>query len=234
MKNPVTIREIILFGTCLFLAFFLIKGCNNNPFDTSKYISKELFDASQDSLHKSRNEFGEEETKTKLLQGTISDLKNLSSSKDSSIQKLIKLVNKKTISASVLSNTTAGTITSSTSVTSKDTLRKDSLIYLYPTYVMKPVVTRWDSVSAVATKDTFLVKYKIYNDFNFTQEYEKKKVKGKIFKSKVAIVKVVNLNPKTETKELKSFAVTQPSQKKGLIFSTGIILGIVLRQIIFK
>src|SRR5207244_12121235 len=97
MMKPVTIREIICFGTSLLLAYFLIvKGCNT-PIDKDKYIPKALYDASMDSLHLSRNSLGQQEAKTKLLYANVSDLMKLSSSKDSSIQKLLKLVNKKTI-----------------------------------------------------------------------------------------------------------------------------------------
>lgn len=233
MKNPVTIREIILFGTSLFLAFFLIRGCDV-PIDSSKYIPKELFDASQDSMHKFRNGLGQEETKTKLLYGSISDLKKLSASKDSSIQKLLKLVNKKTIGATVISNVTSSTVSSSTTVASKDTIRKDSLIYIYPVYTLKPSVSKWDSVSAIASKDSFNVFYKVYNEFSIVQSFEKQKVDGRLFRKKTAIIKVTNLNPKTETRELKSFTVQPPKQKKGLIFTTGVLLGIIIKQTILK
>lgn len=233
MKHPVTIRDIIFFGTCLFLAFFLIRGCDT-PIDKSKYISKELFDASQDTMQKLRNSFGEEETKIKLLHGTISDLKKLDASKDSSMQKLLKLVNKKTIGATILSSATSSTISSSTTVTSKDTIRKDSLNYIYPEYTLEPQVTKWDSVAGIANKDTFKVSYKVFNEFHLVQRYEKQKIDGKLFKKNVAIVNVTNKNPKTETRELKSFVVTPPPQKKGLIFTAGVLAGIILKQFLSK
>lgn len=234
MKQPViNIREIILWGTCLFLTFFLIRGCDT-PIDKDKYIPKELFDASQDTLHKFRNSFGQEETKTKLLYGTISDLKKLSYSKDSSIQKLLALVNKKTISATVVSNTTSGTISSGTIVTGRDTVIKDSLIYIYPEYTLKPQITKWDSISGKATKDTFQIFYKVFNEFEITQRYEKQKVKGKLFRQKVPMINITNLNPKTETRELKSFAVQPAKQKKGYVFIGGVLIGILAKQILLK
>lgn len=232
MKLASVIHKIALWATCAILAYFLFfdKGCNA-PIDTSKYISKELYDASQDTLHKFRNKFGQEETKTKLLTGTVSDLKSLSASKDSSIQKLIRLVNKKTISATVLSSSTSGIVTASTTVSSADTVRKDSLIYVYPKYTLEPVVTKWDSMSATATKDSFKVQYKVFNEFEITQNYEKQKVKGKWFKQDVAMVNVKNLNPKTETRELKSFALAPPKKKQGKAFVAGALVVILAKQI---
>jgi len=236
-KTP-TIREIICFGVSLFLAFFLfVRGCDV-PINKDKYISKELFDASQDSLHKFRNSFGQEETKTKLLYGTISDLKKLDSSKDSSIQKLLALVNKKTISATVLSTATSITVSSSTAIVSKDTVRKDSLIYIYPKYKFNKGDTlknKWEEIYATADKDSFNLHYKIFNEFNITHNrYEKQKVKGRLFKQKIPMVNVVNLNPKTETRELKAFAVEPPKQKKGIVFVAGVLLGIIIKQTLLK
>lgn len=237
MKLPiVNIREIILWGACLFLAFFLIRGCDT-PIDKDKYIPKELFDASQDTLHKFRNSFGQEETKTKLLYGTISDLKKLGSSKDSSIQKLLALVNKKTISATVLSTATSSTVTTSTAVSAKDTIRKDSLVYIYPEYKFNKGDTlknKWEEIYATANKDSFHIKYKIFNEFDITQRYEKQGVKGKLFKQKIAMVNVINKNPKTETRELKSFAVAPPKQKKGIVFVAGVLVGIIVKQKLLK
>lgn len=237
MKLPViNIREIILWGACLFLSFFLIKGCDT-PIDKDKYIPKELFDASQDSLHKFRNSFGQEEIKTKLLYGTISDLKKLGSSKDSSIQKLLALVNKKNISATVLSTTTSSTTTSGTAVSAKDTIRKDSLVYIYPEYKFNKGDTlknKWEQIYATANKDSFHLHYKIFNEFDITQRYEKQKIKTKLFKQKVAMVNVVNLNPKTETRELKSFAVAPPKQKTGIVFVAGVLAGIIIKQTLLK
>lgn len=234
MMKPVTIREIIFFAGFIILAFFLfIKGCNT-PIDSSKYISKAMFDASQDSLHLSRNALGQQVAETKLMFGTISDLKKLSSSKDSSIQKLIALVNKKTISATVVSNTTSNTVGSHTTITHTDTVRKDSLIYIYPTYTLKPVVTKWDSIVGIASRDSFKVSYKVFNSFDITQEFEKQKVAGSLFKKKVPVIKVLNLNPHTETRELKSFAVQTPKQKKGYIFASGVVIGLLIRQILLR
>lgn len=237
MRKQITLREIILFGASIILAFFLfVKGCDT-PLDKDKYIPRELFDASQDSLHKSRNSLGQEETKTKLLYGTISDFKKLDSSKDSTIQKLLKLVNKKTISATVLSTSTSSSTASATNVIPADTVRKDSLIYIYPEYKFKSADTiknKWEELYVRATKDSIHTYYKVFNEFDITQRFEKQKVKGKLFKQNIPMVDVINKNPKTETRELKSFAVQPPKQKKGYAFIGGIIVGIVGYKLINK
>ena len=218
MFQKISLTNIILLGVCLLFAFLYYKGCNGKD----DGISQEMYEASQDSLHKVINSLGQEETKTKLLMGSVDDLKKMSSSKDSSIQRLIKLVNKKTISASVISNTTSNTTTTATISNSKDTVRgKDSLIYIYPEY-SKRDSNKWEQIYATANKDSFTIKYKIFNEFDFQQVWEKQKVKGKLFKQKVAMAKITNLNPHTETRELKSFVVEPPKQKRlGLGASVG-------------
>lgn len=226
MKS-VSLREIVPYAICAILVFFLWKGCGNSV-DTSKYIPKDLFDASQDSLHKSVNSLGQEETKTRLLTGSIADLQKLSSSKDSSIQKLLKLVNKKTIGATVLSNTTSGTTSSSTISHGRDTIRgKDSLIYVYPEYTLKRDSSRWEDISARANKDSFVVHYKIFNEFDIVQRMEKQKVPGRWFKQDVSMVDVKNLNPKTQTRELKSFALQSPKKHQARTFLEGMGVGII-------
>lgn len=234
MNGSVTTREIVFFGACIILSFFLLRGCDT-PIDKSKYIPKQLFDASQDSLHISRNSLGQQESKTKLLYASVSELRKLNTSKDSSIQKLLKLVNKKTIGATVLSNTTSGTITSGTIITHKDTVKingKDSLIYIYPQYTLKRDSGKWEDIFATANKDSFVVKYKVFNEFHITQDYEKQKVEGKWFKQDVPIIKVINLNPKTETRELKSFIGKPAKKKQGNAFIAGGIIAILLRETI--
>lgn len=226
MKS-VSLREIVLFGVCIMLAFFLWKGCGNGV-DTSKYIPKNLFDASQDSLHKLVNSLGQEQTKTRLLTGSVADLKKLSSSKDSSIQKLLKLVNNKTIGATILSNATSGTTSSSTISHAKDTIReKDSIIYVYPEYTLKRDSSKWEDISARANKDSFVVHYKIFNEFDIVQRMERQKVSGRWFKQDVSMVEVKNLNPKTQTRELKSFMLQSTKKHEGRTFLTGIGLGII-------
>ena len=231
MFNKISLTNIILLGACLLFAFLYYKGCNGKD----DGISQEMYDASQDSLHKTINSLGQEETKTKLLVGSVSDLEKLSSMKDSSIQRLIKLVNKKTISASVISSTTSNTTSTETISHSRDTLRgKDSLIYIYPEY-SKRDSNKWEQIYARANKDSFTVNYKIFNEFSFKQEWEKQKVKGKFFKQKVAMAKITNLNPHTETRELKSFVVEPPKQKRlGLGASLGYGLSLYNQQVTLR
>lgn len=237
MNKPVNIREIILFGISIFLAYFLIRGCDT-PIDKDKYISKELFDAANDSLHITRNNLGQEVTKTKLMSGTISGLMKLNTSKDSSIQKLLKLVDKKTIGATVISNTTSGSATTSTQVIPKDTIKNSDLLsVVYPEYKFNKGDTlknKWEQVYATANKDSFHLYYKIFNEFDVVQKFERQHVEGKLFKKRVAVVQVTNLNPKTTTTELKSFVKEMPKPKKGLVFVGGILTGIIIKETVFN
>lgn len=220
MKS-ITIREIIFFCTALILAYFLfMKGCSHEK----DFIPKAMYDASQDSLHKTTNKLGQEQTSTKLISGKYDDLLKLSNSKDTTIQKLIKLVNKKTISASVLSNTTSNTINTGTTATPRDTIRKDSLILVYPEYSTL-FKNRWENFNIKANKDTIKLDYTVFNEFELKQEFQKQKIKGKLFKQYVAVSEVTNLNPHTTTTELKTFTKQLPKPKRWKAFVSGAVLG---------
>ena len=200
---------IILLVTVVVLVLLLQRSCKR--IETGDNFQN-MYNASQDSLIKTVNALGQEKTTTTLMYGEVNNLLKLNSQKDSSIAKLQKLVGKNTISATLFGTSTSGSVTiATTSVKPNDTVIvvKDSIVYLtiYPEYNLK-FSNRWEDFNITARKDTFLLNYKIFNEFSFTQEWQKqgKGIKS-LFAEKIPVVTVTNLNPKTETIELKSFAV---------------------------
>lgn len=201
----------ILLVVIIVLTLFLQKSCNS-----VKQLSSIYAEAS-DSLHKTVNKLGQEQTTTLALIGSVSDLKKLNSSKDSAIKKLQQIVDKNTYNATVLASKTTSSSTSATVIYSKplinnQTVRHDTIIdsvLVYPTY--KTITkSRWDSVSAVANKDSFNINYTVYNEFDLKTEWQSQG----LFKPKKCVASVLNNNPKTKTLEFKTFEFEAPKHRR--------------------
>ncbi len=208
--------HIILAGVILILGWFLLKSCDKQK-TTSGLLNGVL-----DSLTVSKDKFGKETAKTSLLLGSVRDLKRINAGKDSTLRKLQQLVDRNTISATVLSNATGSNIRTRTdTIIFSDTVWTDSVIKLFPEYRTR-FTNRWEDFNVVASRDSFDIKYTVFNEFEISNRWER----PKWFKAKQAIVSVKNLNPNTTTKELKSFNIKAPKKRKGLIFVAGILSGI--------
>lgn len=187
-----------------------------------------LLQSADETLQLAHNELGQQEATVAALYGAIDDLEKLNASKDSAIIKLQKIVNKKTITATVLQNETANTITNTTTVEYRtDTVYKDSIAYVFPVY-KTTYQNQWENFDAVASRDSFKINYKVFNEFEIKHQWTRKN----IFSKKYAQISVLNLNPNTETRELKTFIVAQPKQNKLAIFLTGIAAGILVTTIL--
>lgn len=219
---------IIVLSAVLVILLFVLKWSCGKIKDSQDFET--MYNASMDSLHKQRDELGREKTTTALLYGDIKSLKALNSSKDSTLKKLQEIVNKRTISATIFSTSTGNTVsTGTTSVTGRDTVWKDSLIYIYPEYATA-FKNRWEDFNIKANKDTFLLKYKIFNEYEFTQEWKRQG----IFKPRTPVVTVTNQNPNTETIELKSFTVKPDKRSRWKNIALGAVAGFGAGYVIFK
>lgn len=162
--------------------------------------------AISDTLTLTRDTLGRQTAKISVITAYNKRGLLLYRTKDSTIQALQTLVarTKGLLSATVLSNSTANRIASASKITGRDTVIQDSLIYLYPVYSTN-FKNRWEDFIITADKDTFDINYTLFNEFEITQAREKR-VKG-LFKRKVPVITVKNLNPHTSTRELRSFAI---------------------------
>lgn len=223
-QNPISIWFIV----CLVLAFLLIKGCGY--YKDSQYKLKEvaaMYDAVNDSIHRYKTKQGQDSVEKKLLYGSLEALNALSLEKGSEIEKLRKLVNKNTISASTVRTETHGVMTSKTEAV-RDTICDSTC---YPTYYTS-YNNKWENVTVLASKDSVKVDYTVFNDFSMTQEMRKE---GKWYNPKyVPYVTIKNNNPHTTTTNLQSFAVEPPKQKKGLWLIYGTIAGVIGGVLIAK
>jgi hypothetical protein len=136
------------------------------------------------------------------------------------LQEVVKDYKGKLKSATVLINNSTSSGGSVTTITKYDTIIKDSVIMLYPTYETA-WNSKWEIGSIKATKDSIFRDIKIMNEFEITMGA----VKNGMFKKKTNEVIVKNLNPNTLTDELRTFEVRQNDKRINLGLQAGYGIG---------
>lgn len=216
-------RDAIYIVVIVALFLILLKQCG------SEKNSMELFNATQDTLVQYRDKYNRQVTNTTALVGTVKDLKKLNSSKDSTLRRLQQLVDRNTINATVISSVTSGSITTASTIIKHDTVRTDSLIEIFQVYKTS-YHNRWEKFDVTAGRDSFDIQYKVFNDFDITERYER----DGLFKPKKTIVSIRNNNPRTETLDIKNFTIRPKKQYKGVWLSVGVVAGAVGTFILVK
>lgn len=210
-------KDIIYIAVIIFLFFTLLGNCKKNA------ANKNLIEAYNDTLTKYKNKQGLNESKISILSTSRKELLSLNSSKDSTIQKLQKLVKESghsVTSATIHSATTLGNIIGNTISVSKDTIYKDSIAYIYPEYHYSDSA-KWHNFKVTMCKDSTNLFYKINNQYSYIVKHEKPKG---FFSQKIPIIMVTNLNPNTTTTELRTWQVPCNCNNKKWFFG-GLILG---------
>lgn len=209
------IGRIIPWVVIAILVLLLMRSCSKSQ------EQEALYEATQDSLHKSTDLLGREFSVIMTLKGeTKKSLLELKT-KDSTIQWLQSSVENfkgKLNSAVVLSNRTVSSGSTRTVVT-HDT------VYVNDGYSSPIYSSSWDNNWEVgwikATQDSIQHEIKIRNEFEITLG----EVKNGFLKPKKSVVSVKNLNPNTITEELRSFEITHEPKRIGLGLHAGVGLG---------
>ena len=181
---------------------------------------RSINDAAFDTIKTIKNEKGQYVSSIAILNGTVAEFKRLNAGKDSTIAHMQKIVDSHTISATVHGTFTGNTVNSGTTVTGYDTITKNDTVYLYPSYKTQ-FKNKWEDFDITATLDSFNIKYKVFNEFDYVVRYNRKKW----YQSRVPEITVTNLNPHTQTIELKNFTVKPPKNQKILVFLGGCVVG---------
>lgn len=169
-----------------------MKSCNENRRDNTELVS--VIDAMNDTLEVSINT---DSSKTARINAFETSRKTLLSlrSKDSTIKALQKLVDKNTKSATVFNSNTNIKSNTKNTITSKDTIIKDSLIYIYPEYRSLVSMGKWVNGTAVSNKDGTVLDLQIRNEFNVVIKKKDKK----------SVVEVTSMNPYSTLESVRSF-----------------------------
>lgn len=213
--------NIIISAACIILAFLLFKSCQKNE-EGENFQSMYL--SSKDSLRNYIDKDGLHVSEINVLTGSMNNLKNLIAGTDSTLRRLQMVVNKNTQSATILLSATHNNGSSGTITTGRDTIIKDSITYIYPQYTTT-WNEKWSKGKITANKDSIYRSFTTFNDFEMSQDWQKQKIKGKLFKRPILVSKIKNLNPNTETIDLKSFSKEAPKQRKLLTFAVGVVAG---------
>jgi hypothetical protein len=180
------------------LFILLFRSCEKN-IDT-----KQAYAAVNDSLHITRNKMGEQVASIQIIRTENKKQFLELHSKDSIIIALQGIVRRtKNIQSAIIFNASTGSsVNGSTVVHSRDTIRTDSVVYVYPEYSLARH-TKWDSVSVRSNKDSTHLEYKIFNNFEITTSYKR----SGLFKGKTPVIDITNKNPYTETVALRAYEV---------------------------
>ena len=208
---------IVLLVACIILCVCLNKSCNKIK---EQQNFQDLLTESQDSLHKTHNKLGQEVASKELLYGTIDNFKKIHFADSSNLGKLQKMVDKLSISVTVLQTSTAGTDKGNTVIITKhDTVKIDNKIMVFPEYAYKDS-SKWQKFDIVARHDSTTVKYKVYNEFDVKSEW----VSQGFLKKKKATIMVTNINPNTTTRDIQNFTVDPP--KNSVLKSAAVGFGL--------
>lgn len=206
-------RNIII-GVLLIIAIILyFKSCGKSKSDEYKG----LYEAAQDTLQQTRNELNQQISSISLLQASNEKTFLKMKTQDSTIlalQKVVKDYKGILESATVLSVSTGETGKSATVIEKWQTIYTDTGEIRYPEY-KTDWNEKWSIGEIVATKDSISRNIKIRNDFEITIGEERQ---GGWLSRKKPVVTVLNKNPNTITKELRTFTV-EPKKKR---FSIGV------------
>lgn len=207
---------------CIVLAFLLFKSCEKNE-DADTF--NKMYHAAHDSLRTYIDKDGHHIAEINVLQGSMRNLKNLIAGTDRTLRRLQTIVNKNTTSATILLSRTQNNGSTKTILVPGDTVIKDSITYIYPQYTAN-WDEKWSKGRIIANKDSVYRDFTTFNDFELKQEWKKQKVDGKWFKKKMLVSEIKNLNPNTQTVNLKTFSKESPKQNKLLTFGLGAMAGI--------
>jgi len=211
LKNKIIIALAL---ALIALIFLNIKTCGNLT------DVENLNSAKSDTIRTQKNEKGQYESTIAIMQGTVADFKKVAAGKDSTIAHMQSIVDKHTISATVHGTFTGNTVNSGTTITKYDTIKTSDSISIFPTYSTK-FKNQWENFSITATKDSFHLDYKVFNKFDYVVRNNREKW----YKARVPEITVTNINPHTQTIELKNFTVKPPKNQKLLVFLGGCVVG---------
>lgn len=215
MKN----REV-LYIAFIFVCFVALY---NGYHTVNEYKAFAL--ATTDTLVKTRNKLGQENTATAMLYSTVKDLKALHVADTTAIGKLQRMVNALTVSATYLQTVTKNNFTAAATVLPGDTVEKDSRVYIYPRYHTDSS-TRWTRYNITASRDSFHIQFTTFNEYEIKQEWKR----NGLFKRKTLEASVINLNPNTTTLKFQTFTVAENKGNRVRDILLGALAGSIATQ----
>jgi hypothetical protein len=169
------------------------------------------------------NDKNQQLVSTKVMRLELADLKTLYAGQSRALTMLQKTVGKHTDNAIYYATTKRDTIY----------MPVDSIWFgidstALPVYQGK-VSDEWGTHEITATPDSMFLTYEVYDEFQFTENWEtenKSKLIPRFLKKKELVLNVVNLNPNTRTRGAGSWRAPSPRKKTFTAFGIGVGVGI--------
>lgn len=223
-KTNVLFTLVIL----VLIALLSLQMCSTRSLRSKVKEKENLITALADTMKTYRNDNGYMVSTISVLQTQrTKDFLQLAT-KDKEIIDLQIVVNdykKKLKAGSSVTNTSTETVVDNvnpTVIVKQDTIRKDSLIYVYPIY-QDTIKNEWIDYTATMNRDTATVKLKVTDKYSTIVGWDKKK----------PFVDVISYSPYTSVKQTRTYQVSIPKQNKIRLFIIGGVVGAVITTAIF-
>jgi len=201
-------KEILLIFFIIFIVF--LRTCANS------IVNNKRIKNYNSEIKKWKDKDSVNHTKTKIIESQKIKYFLELKSKDSMITKLQKVVKnyKNKISkkgnVTLFSSNSKINNKSKTNITIKDTIIKNDTVYLYPEYKSDFNLKNWVIGNTISNKDTTEINLKIKNEYSVIIGNERKN----IFSKNKPFVEIINYNPYTDIKNVKTYKVSTPRTKR--------------------
>lgn len=222
------------------LVLLNLKSCKKTQDTKNDYVS--TINALQDTMTTYRTKDGVQVTRISLIETEKASMFLDIKSKDDVIVKLQEEIKKnknrlgKSGSVTVIENTTELNTVDTTYITSKDTIIRNDIVFVYPEYSslikkgFRKDSSYWITANVKTNKDSIDFELEIQNSYIVTLGKEKTKGFKSLFKPKISFAEVTNENPYTSTKTIRAYQVKVPKPKRlGIGFHVG--YGLILDKV---
>lgn len=214
------------FIVVILLLFSSLMVTCNLLFKSNKKVKQsiELVNSLSDTLKLREKEDSSQVATISLLETQSSkDFINIQT-KDEEIKRLQNLVKEyknkipKGGTATIVTAQTSIDKTSPTIINSRDTIKVDSLVYVYPEYKSNVGLGKWITGSVIANKDSTNLNLLVDNEYDIVIGET-----GNFWTwNKKPFVELTNHNPYTKTKTLRTYKVSTPKKRRvGIGFFAG-------------
>lgn len=221
-KLVVILQTVVIVG--LILGFF--HYCNKQEKETDRKENNHNFE-----LTKTRNKLNQEITRANVYKGSLSELRKDSSKQLQRLQAIEKEYGRKLQTATALTIRAHENVSGKTEYIPGDTVRKDSLIYVYPKYRSK-IITKYSNYRMFMSRDSSNIVADMIIPLDIANVKAGKRPRP--FAPRPLVIDVKLINPATETESLTSFSKAGPKQNRLLKAAVLFLGGFATAGFMFK
>ncbi len=209
--------SIFLIIILILVVVGFITDCSNRESKFEQYKTNHNF-----QLTKTRNKLGQEIARANVYVGTIKDLRNDSAQQLKELQAIEKEYKKKLKSATYMLIEAKESLSGKPVVESKDTVKKDGIVYVYPVY-KDTIKTPFSEYAMYMNKDSSNIVAKLTIPLSIAQVMDGSRPKWYMPKDLIITTKLTN--PATQVNKLTAFTLSSPKNNTGLKITIGFGIG---------